>query len=226
MASEENQLDSLRKNPPDSSAENPLTNDPVPLPIIIEPNTKSSLTTGLVRAFILNPLYFWFRSPLKIFRPTRVDYLDLARALLPPEKLLRRKGHLINYNTTTFGLLSHAVKKRGTSFLSQYVLPPLLVNSVIGMVLFTTYDQLHPRLLPSNPMLAPYLAGGLAGLTQSLIATPFDSVKVRMETQQLLDGKHRSMGLYYKHVFTKLGVSGAYRGLAFTSIKVTGLTQL
>ncbi|KAJ9083200.1 hypothetical protein DSO57_1037126 [Entomophthora muscae] len=98
-------------------------NDPLPLPIIIEPSAKSSLTTGLIRAFILNPLYFWFRSPLKIFRPTRVDYLDLARALMPPEKLLRRKGQLINYNTTTFGLLSHAVQKRGASFLSQYVFP-------------------------------------------------------------------------------------------------------
>ncbi|KAJ9083199.1 hypothetical protein DSO57_1037125 [Entomophthora muscae] len=87
------------------------------------------------------------------------------------------------------------------------------------MVLFTTYDQLHPRLLHTYPLSAPYLAGGLAGLAQSFIATPFDSVKTRMETQQLLDGKHRSMSLYYKRVFKKLGVSGAYRGLAFTSFK-------
>ncbi|KAI0217220.1 hypothetical protein L0F63_003074 [Massospora cicadina] len=147
------------------------------------------------------------------------DYLDLARALLPPEKILRRPGQFLNFNTTTVGLLSHAVRKRGPKFISQYVVPPMLVNSLIGIVLFTTYDQLQPRLMPINPCFAPYFAGLMAGFAQSVIATPFDSVKIRMETQQLLDGRHRSMSAYYRWVFNKLGVSGAYRGFALTAFK-------
>ncbi|KAJ2643867.1 hypothetical protein GGF44_000951, partial [Coemansia sp. RSA 1694] len=47
-------------------------------------------TTSAVRSILLQPLYLWYRTPLKLFRPLRVDYLATARALLPHEVLSRR----------------------------------------------------------------------------------------------------------------------------------------
>ncbi|KAJ1678495.1 hypothetical protein EV182_003932, partial [Spiromyces aspiralis] len=177
-------------------------------------NSSSNLTrrqasalgasTSVVRSMLLQPLYLWYRTPLKLFRPLRVDYLATARALLPAEELNKR----VSFASTTVGTLFHAIKQRGWSFLPRYVIQPMLANWAVGFTLFTTYTAALPvdyarysasqsaylttSVAKPESLLSPIAAGALAGLAQSAVATPLDSLRVRFEVEDMLSGRYRS----------------------------------
>lgn len=65
------------------------------------------------------------------------------------------------------------------------------------------------------------VAGALAGAAQCVVATPLDSLKVRFEVTDLLEGKHRSMYQYAKSTLKELGLSSAYRGFTLTLARVS-----
>ncbi len=108
---------------------------------------------------------------------------------------------------------------------------------MIGVVLFTTYitvlSQFHgtSSFLESShnrdshslpPFSAVFTSGAIAGATQSLVAAPLDSLKVRFEVNDLLEGKHKSMFDFAKTTWKELGIASIYRGIGLTLIKVCG----
>ncbi|KAJ1916360.1 hypothetical protein IWQ60_008130 [Tieghemiomyces parasiticus] len=166
----------------DTPAEPPVTSVP-PSAAAAAPPSKGQagqvgLSTALVRSALLKPLYLWYRTPLKLFRPLRVDYLAIARSLTTPlagtlASLPASAGPESRHHTlarrfrvglqgTSLGLISHAVRQRGFDFLPRYVIPPLLANSAVGTVLFATYAYSLPRLTirlagAADPATAPGL---------------------------------------------------------------------
>ncbi|KAJ2896577.1 hypothetical protein GGI21_001046 [Coemansia aciculifera] len=185
-------------------------------------------TTSAVRGILLQPLYLWYRTPLKLFRPLRVDYLATARALLPHNVLSQR----VSLRGSTLGMISNAVKQRGWSFLPRYVLQPMLANWLVGFTLFTTYTTVLPAayaqassqysissrdvLLPWYP---PFVAGAAAGLAQSAVATPLDSLRVRFEVEHMVSGRYCSWWGFVKEQLSQTGWRGLYRGLKLTMTK-------
>ncbi|KAI9279816.1 mitochondrial carrier domain-containing protein [Sporodiniella umbellata] len=184
-------------------------------------------TTAIARTLMMQGLYLFYRTPIKLFRPLRVDYLVMARALMPVNEANAKK---FSFRYTSIGMISHAVKTKGWSFIPRNVLPPLIANTLIGTVLYTTYIatlpifhapsayQLH-RPFPPPPYSSVFAAGCLAGAAQSIIATPLDSLKVRFEVNDLLEGKHRSMYQFAKSTFKELGIASAYRGFTLTLMR-------
>ncbi|KAJ1943947.1 hypothetical protein GGF37_002423, partial [Kickxella alabastrina] len=184
-------------------------------------------TTSAVRGILLQPLYLWYRTPLKLFRPLRVDYLATARALLPQEVLSRR----VSLRGSTLGMIANAVKQRGWSFLPRYVIQPMLANWVVGFTLFTTYTATLPAAyarasrqysisssepLPWHP---PFIAGAIAGLAQSVVATPLDSLRIRFEVEDMVNGRYHSWWGFVKNQLSDAGWKGLYRGLKLTMAK-------
>ncbi|KAJ2330960.1 hypothetical protein GGI00_003471 [Coemansia sp. RSA 2681] len=184
-------------------------------------------TTSAVRSILLQPLYLWYRTPLKLFRPLRVDYLATARALLPHEVLSRR----VSLRGSTLGMVSNAVKQRGWSFLPRYVLQPMLANWLVGFTLFATYTAVLPAAhaqasnqysISSRETLAwypPFVAGAAAGLTQSAVATPLDSLRMRFEVEHMVSGRYFSWWGFVKEQLSETGWRGLYRGLKLTMAK-------
>ncbi|KAI9506142.1 mitochondrial carrier domain-containing protein [Coemansia spiralis] len=184
-------------------------------------------TTSAVRGLLLQPLYLWYRTPLKLFRPLRVDYLATARALLPQEILARR----VSLRGSTLGMIINAVRQRGWSFVPRYVVQPMLANWMVGFALFTTYTTMLPAAyaqasnqyfiysrdqLPWHP---PFVAGAVAGLAQSVVATPLDSLRIRFEVEDMVSGRYHSWWGFVKSQFSDTGIRGLYRGLKLTMIK-------
>ncbi|RUS21150.1 mitochondrial carrier domain-containing protein [Endogone sp. FLAS-F59071] len=162
-----------------------------------------------------------------LFRPLRVDYMIIARALMPVDQNTRTR---FSIRYSSLGILANAVKVQGWQFIPRHVLPPLLANTVIGTVLYATYiatlSTLHPatsfqkyRTFPSPPFSSVFMAGAIAGAAQAVVATPMDSLKVRFEVTDLLEGKHRSMWTYARDTLRALGLSSAYRGFTLTLAK-------
>ncbi|KAI8079553.1 mitochondrial carrier domain-containing protein [Gilbertella persicaria] len=184
-------------------------------------------STAIARTLMMQGLYLFYRTPIKLFRPLRVDYLIMARALMPMDSTTTKR---FSFRYTSIGMITHAVKTKGWSFIPRHILPPLVGNTLIGTVLYTTYIaalpifhppsayQLH-RPFPPPPFASVFMSGCLAGAAQSVIATPLDSLKVRLEVSDLLEGKHRSMYQFAKSTLKELGIASAYRGFTLTMIR-------
>ncbi|KAI8088450.1 mitochondrial carrier domain-containing protein [Thamnidium elegans] len=184
-------------------------------------------TTAFARTLMMQSLYLFYRTPIKLFRPLRVDYLIMARALMPIDDLSSKK---FSFRYTSIGMITHAVKTKGWNFLPRHVFPPLIANTLIGTVLYTTYIatlpifhppsafQLH-RPFPPPPYSSVFMAGCLAGAAQSVVAAPLDSLKVRFEVSDLLEGKHKSLYQFAKSTLKELGVASAYRGFTLTLMR-------
>lgn len=90
-------------------------------------NSKSNAATGAsaagVRAISAQVVAFYFRAPIKAFFRTRVDYLAYAKAINP-----RLQAGGWSWQTTTPGLLAHAVRTYGWRFIPDHVLPPMVAN--------------------------------------------------------------------------------------------------
>jgi len=185
--------------------------------------TSVGSSTAFARTLIMQGLWLFYRTPIKLFRPLRVDYLVMARALMPVDETTKR----FSFRYTSIGMITNAVKAQGWKFIPRHLMPPLIANTFVGTVLYTTYIgtlplfhpashfQLH-RTFPPPPFSAVFMAGALAGAAQCVVATPLDSLKVRFEVTDLLEGKHRSMYQYAKSTLKELGLSSAYRGFTLT----------
>ncbi|KAF9113603.1 hypothetical protein BGX27_001193 [Mortierella sp. AM989] len=199
--------------------------------------------TAVARSMLLQALQFWYRVPIKLFRPMRVDYLVMARAatmgLIPTpsnrQALVEHSQKLSKgtqfFRATSIGMLTHAIKTQGAGFIYRQVLPPLMMNTFIGSVLYTTYiftlPVFHPaftyqksRTFPPPPFPAVFMAGALAGAAQSLVAAPMDSLKVKFQVQDMAcGGKHKSMSEFAISTLKELGLKTVYRGYVLTLVK-------
>ncbi|KAK9493308.1 mitochondrial carrier domain-containing protein [Lipomyces doorenjongii] len=204
------------------------------------PQRKSNQYVGAAtagtRALLSQMVAFYVRVPIKLFRPTRVDYLLVPRAINPavaaslPWKF---RTH------SSIALLTHAVKEHGWSFIPNQVLLPLMANSAVGIFLYTTYltalphcsehkVQINNVFFPQVPdILTPrqtFLAGFIAGGAQSLAAAPVDAIFTRFSVNELLENpesgqlRHKSLWRYSIEKLKAIGVRGVFAGysLAFT----------
>ncbi|KAF9158077.1 hypothetical protein DFQ26_008011 [Actinomortierella ambigua] len=191
----------------------------------------------------------------------RVDYMVMARAattgMIPPMQMMPGSGssnttatsvypqhHHASTRTavalsrrsqffraTSIGMLVHTVRSQGWGFVYRQVLPPLLMNSFIGSVLYTTYifslPAFHPaftyqksRTFPPPPFHAVFMAGALAGAAQAVVAAPMDSLKVKFQVEDLVHGgKHRSMASFAWSSLKALGWRSVYRGFGLILVK-------
>lgn len=86
-------------------------------------------TTAIARTLMMQGLYLFYRTPVKVkkkkngiyaifditfvsqlFRPLRVDYLIMARALMPIDKANTKR---FSFRYTSIGMITHAVKTKG-----------------------------------------------------------------------------------------------------------------
>ncbi|KAL6720112.1 hypothetical protein ACLMJK_002033 [Lecanora helva] len=131
---------------------------------------------------------------------------------------------------TAPGLLNHAVRTYGWGFLPKHVLPPLIANIGVGAVLYTSYLQvlstLHKpssqslkKIFPPPPIHCTFLAGFSAGAIQSVVAAPLDAVSVRFRTNEILNGRYKTMWQYGRKKLQEIGPRGVFAGWGLSFVK-------
>lgn len=126
--------------------------------------------------------------------------MGYARAINPRVQA----GESWSWRMTSPALLGHAVRKYGWSFIPNQVLPPLIANTAVGAVLYTSYLNmlavLHEpsargtkRVYPPPSIGTTFTAGFTAGAIQSFIAAPLDALQVRFQAAEMLEGKYSNM---------------------------------
>lgn len=120
---------------------------------------------------------------------------------------------------TYFGLRLSSLQWR---FFPRHVLPPLTINALIGLTLFTTYTTseslLHARL--ESPaaiyVLVPFVSGALAGATQSIISAPLDNARHLLLRRQRFLRQAAEIPRASRRQRIR-SVAGGQAGLPFTS---------
>ncbi|KAJ2843539.1 hypothetical protein IWW36_005529, partial [Coemansia brasiliensis] len=69
------------------------------------------------------------------------------------------------------------------------------------------------------PWYPPFIAGAVAGLAQSAVVTPLDSLRVRFEVEDMVNGRYHSWWNFARGQISELGLHGLYRGLKLTLTK-------
>ncbi|KAG1748979.1 uncharacterized protein EDB91DRAFT_1235527 [Suillus paluster] len=126
-----------------------------------------------------NPLYaalartttrgvaLYFSRPVRLFRPTKVSGWHSLR------------GHANKHGATlSIQYVSALVKKQGFMVIPKHFVPPMVVNAMLGTVLWTTYTETSNYLeahLETHPTFVAALSGAAAGGTQALVAAPVEN---------------------------------------------------
>lgn len=184
-------------------------------------NVVSASTAG-IRALTYQMTSLYLRTPAKIFRPSRFDYLATTR-ILQAEALLNRPYSVLSHSSIL--LLYRAVKKNGWRYIPDQVLPPLIANSVAGVVLYTTYLTTLQHLNDNNVKLTnlafvdTFRSGFLAGAIQSFVSAPIDAIFTRSSLSEIIQGKHTNLWQYGVYKLKQIGPVGVFAGFGFNLIK-------
>ncbi|KAK9457768.1 mitochondrial carrier domain-containing protein [Dipodascopsis uninucleata] len=201
-------------------------------------NQYVGAATAGTRAILSQMVAFYTRIPVKLFRPTRVDYMVVPRAINPAYK----QNLPWSFGThSTLALLTHAVKEHGWGILFNQVFPPLIANSLVGVILYTTYLTALPvfsehlvkassydSFAPTSDVLTAkqtFLAGFCAGGAQSVAAAPLDAIFTRFSVSELLSsseeqqGRYKSMWRYGAEKLKDVGIRGVFAGFGLSFVK-------
>jgi hypothetical protein len=130
----------------------------------------STVQAGLSRS-ITAPLAFFFKTPLRLFRPPRVSHTAVLNAVVRAEH---------NNARLSPQFLRQLIREQPSilSFTVNWILPPLIANAVVGMTLFGAYEfaQSKVKSCDRNPF-SELMCGAAGGLAHGAIVHPLESLK-------------------------------------------------
>ncbi|KAJ3220151.1 hypothetical protein HDU67_005475 [Dinochytrium kinnereticum] len=178
--------DTTPAQPPPSDADSPsltLPADQDDDPFSYIPNVIAAFARSFAQqsmmaltGFSKGMLKWWFRVPVKLFRPSVVNPFLIFAAVA------EQQGRRVSVD-----FVRSLVKVEGT------------LKSIVGAVLFNTYSISMSLLATEVPIISsendeeltyevkhhPFTAGALAGAAQSLLATPLDNITRRVDPAEV-----------------------------------------
>lgn len=162
--------------------------------------------------------------------------------MLLANELASKPYHIFTHSSPA--LLYESVRRVGWKFIPNQVLPPLIANSAIGLILYSTYLTFLQHFTLNRGwtltvtgvrtgegsqswyawMLSFYdsfRAGFLAGAISSIAASPIDALYSRSNYAELVDSDVKNHGLY-RYAWKKLkdiGVVGIFAGFWLNLVK-------
>lgn len=193
-------------------------------------NKAVSLLSAGVRALFLQLQTIYLRTPVKLFRPSRFDYMVYVREQVRLNLDILSKPYRFHTHSG-LALLTRVLREKGWKFIPDHILPPLLANLATGVILYATYlttlDAFDKRRhqgeqKPANGVYSPFdtwRAGLIAGAVQSFVAAPLDAIYSRLTLSDRFEGKHTGYWEYVAHKLKQIGVVGVFAGFGFSLVK-------
>lgn len=192
-------------------------------------NQTVSLSTAGIRAVLYQLQSLYMRTPIKLFRPSRFDYMVYVRELANKHDGIHSKPYRFSTHST-LGMLHSVIKKEGWKFIPDQVLPPLIANSATGIILYGSYLTSLDYLEKNRPDYGQrkdyyypptdtWRAGFIAGAVQSLAAAPVDAIFTRLSMAEVMSGKHQNLWMFGWEKLKEVGFVGVFAGYGFSFIK-------
>lgn len=121
----------------------------------------------------------------------------------------------------TYDCFKKIVKKESVRGLYRGLSSPMASVSVLNAIVFGVYGNVQRRTTDPDSLLAHFCAGTAAGITQSIICSPMELVKSRMQIQNDIPNaiKHKSPWACLNHILKNEGRRGVFKGLGITAVR-------
>jgi len=121
----------------------------------------------------------------------------------------------------TYDCLKKIIQKDSFKGLYRGISSPIASISVLNAVVFGVYGNVQRSTTDPESLLAHFLAGTAAGLSQTLICSPMELVKSRLQVQQGIPNavQHKSPWTCLRHIWKNEGRRGVFRGLGITAAR-------
>lgn len=118
----------------------------------------------------------------------------------------------------TYDCLKKIIKKESLSGLYRGISSPLASISVINAVVFGVYGNIQRQSKEPDTIFTHMCAGSAAGLSQTLICSPMELIKSRLQIQNTIPNavKHKNPYACLQHVWANEGRKGVFKGLGMT----------
>ncbi|KAJ8093274.1 hypothetical protein PM082_020760 [Marasmius tenuissimus] len=131
-------------------------------------NVQAAIARSATRAIAL-----YYSRPVRFFRPSKVSGWQMLRGIASQDGV-----------GLSPQFVRSLVQAQGFTVIAKHFVPPILVNTLLGTILFTTYTEATQILEPHighHPTLTAAVAGGIAGGAQALVAAPAENVRTLVE---------------------------------------------
>ncbi|KAG5730680.1 Cysteine and histidine-rich domain-containing protein [Termitomyces sp. T112] len=131
-------------------------------------NLEAALARTLTRSAAL-----YFSRPVRLFRPSKVSGWHSLRGLATEHGFSLSPQYMHNL-----------IRTQGFIVIPKHFIPPMLVNAILGTILWGTYAEVFTLVEPHvghHPILCAGLAGSVAGGVQALLAAPAENVRILLE---------------------------------------------
>lgn len=130
-------------------------------------------------------------------------------------KVRQQAGH-VQY-ASAMECLRATVRTEGPRALFQGMMAPILANSAMNAVTFSTWQQVQRMLHfdaeePNAPLDKVFMAGSAAGVVQCSLATPMELVRSKLQVQDKGKPRYAGNADCLKRVYASEGLKGVYRG--------------
>ncbi|KAI8998473.1 hypothetical protein BD414DRAFT_122326 [Trametes punicea] len=136
-------------------------------------------------------LALYFSRPVRLFRPSKVSGWHSLRGLADSHG-----------KSLSPSYISWLVKEQGWLVIPKHFVPPMLVNGLLGVVLWSTYTEVSSRLEPylaCYPTALAAISGAAAGGAQAILAAPAENMRFVLEGTSRATGWHEA----WKEVFRR-----------------------
>lgn len=118
----------------------------------------------------------------------------------------------------TYDCLKKIVQKESIGGLYRGISSPLASISVLNAIVFGVYGNVQRRTNDPNALMTHFWAGSAAGLSQTLICSPMELVKSRLQIQNNIPNavKHKNPWSCLRHIWKGEGTRGVFKGYGIT----------
>ncbi|KAF8329791.1 uncharacterized protein EI90DRAFT_3155208 [Cantharellus anzutake] len=138
-------------------------------PAISQNDLYAAVTRSLLRGLAL-----YFSRPVRLFRPVKNSGWTSLKQAAARDGVSLSPSYVVNL-----------VQQHGISVIPRHFIPPLIINSALGTILFATYsatNSILTDLYPSASTIATSaVSGSVAGFAQALAGAPADNVRSLIE---------------------------------------------
>lgn len=118
----------------------------------------------------------------------------------------------------TFDCLKKIIQKDSIGGLYRGISSPLASISVLNAIVFGVYGNVQRKMSEPESLLSHFYAGTAAGIAQTLICSPMELVKSRIQIQDGIPNaiQHKNPYECLKHIWRHEGRRGVFKGLGIT----------
>lgn len=121
----------------------------------------------------------------------------------------------------TFHCLQSIVAKESIRGLYRGVSSPMGGVAFVNAIVFGVYGNVQRNMENPNSLYSHFMAGSIAGLTQSIVSSPMELAKTYLQLQTSNPNATQYKGPFQvmHSMWKQQGIRGVYRGLGITAVR-------